>query len=111
MNKLEVLAPAGDLQSFKCAIFNGADAVYLGLNNFNARIKADNFNKDNIKDVVSFAHIYGVKVYLTVNTLIKDDEVSEFLDTIKTAIEAKVDAFIIQDFGMAKLLKEEIRYE
>ena len=106
MVDLEVLAPAGDLESFKCAIYNGADAVYLGLNNFNARIKAENFTKDNISDIVNFAHVYGVKVYLTINTLIKDEEISEFLSLIKTTISAGVDAYIIQDFGMAKLLKE-----
>ena len=103
---MELLAPVGNRESLECAIYNGADAVYLGLSNFNARIKADNFNFDNIADVVRFAHTYGVKVYLTVNTLVADDEVEDFIKTIKVAVGAKVDAFIIQDFGMAMLLKK-----
>ncbi|MCQ2382771.1 MAG: hypothetical protein MJ060_02950, partial [Clostridia bacterium] len=61
---MELLAPAGDLQSFYAAVYNGADAVYLGLQNFNARIKADNFTTDNIAEVVKSAHLYGVKVYV-----------------------------------------------
>ncbi len=106
MQKIELLAPAGDMQSLKCAVYNGADAVYLGLNDFNARIKADNFTRDNIAGVVNFAHLYGVKVYLTLNTLVKDGEVEDFLDTFAAAYRARVDAFIIQDLGMAVLIKK-----
>ncbi len=107
--KLELLAPAGDIDSLYAAIYNGADAVYLGLSDFNARIKADNFNQDNIRQVVEFAHLYGVKIYLTINTLIKDDEVEDFLRLVDSAVAAKVDAFIIQDLGMAMLLKNKYR--
>ena len=103
--KPELLAPAGDIESFNQAIDCGADAVYLGLDGFNARIKAENFNKDNIKQVIDKAHLYGVKVYITVNTLVLDEEVEAFLELVKTAYLAKADAFIVQDFGMAKLLK------
>lgn len=101
---MELLAPAGDLKSFYAAVYNGADAVYLGLQAFNARIKADNFTVDNIASVVQFAHIYGVKVYVTINILINDYEIDEFLETVRACIRAQVDAFIIQDLGMAKLL-------
>lgn len=102
---MELLAPVGDLKSFYVAVYNGADAVYLGLQNFNARMKADNFTVDNIAEVVEFAHIYHVKVYVTINILIKDSEVDEFLATVRACVRAKVDAFIIQDLGMAQLLK------
>ncbi len=105
MNKLEILAPAGDWKSLECAIYNGADAVYLGLSNFNARIKADNFDEDNIARAVEFAHLFGVKVYVTINTLVKDNEVECFLSMVERAVEARVDACIIQDLGMAMLLK------
>ncbi len=101
---MELLAPVGDLKSFYAAVYNGADAVYLGLKSFNARIKADNFTTDNIKQIVDFAHIYNVKVYVTINILIKDSEVDEFLETVRACVRAHVDAFIIQDLGMAKLL-------
>ncbi|MBQ4558559.1 MAG: U32 family peptidase [Clostridia bacterium] len=106
---MELLSPAGDLKSFYAAVYNGADAIYLGLKSFNARIKADNFTNDNIADIVSFAHIYGVKVYVTINTLIKDGEVEEFLDTVRACIAANVDAYIIQDFGMANYLRNKFK--
>ena len=109
IKKCELLAPAGDRQSVECAIYNGADAVYLGLSNFNARIKADNFNESNIAEVIDMAHLYGAKVYITINTLVKNSEVRDFLATVKTAVDAKADAFIIQDLGMAMLLKEHFK--
>ena len=68
---LELLAPAGDTEAFDVAIESGADAVYLGLDNFNARMKAQNFDCVGIADVVSRAHFYGVKVYVTVNTILQ----------------------------------------
>lgn len=101
---MELLAPVGDLQSFYSAIYHGADAVYLGLQSFNARIKAENFTTDNLAQIVEFAHLYGVKVYVTINVLVQDNEIDDFIATVKTCIQAKVDAYIIQDFGMAKLL-------
>ena len=103
---MELLAPVGDLKSFYAAVYHGADAVYLGLQSFNARMKADNFTTDNISEIVKFAHIYNVKVYVTINILIKDSEVDEFLEMVRVCVRAKVDAFIIQDLGMARLLLE-----
>ena len=103
---MELLAPAGDIKSFYAAVYNGADAVYLGLQSFNARIKADNFTTENIRDIVEFAHLYGVKVYVTINILIKDSEVNDFLQTVRACVHAKVDAYIIQDLGMARLLQQ-----
>lgn len=106
LKKLEILAPCGNLENFNTAIHLGADAVYLGMSDFNARMKADNFNIDNIKEIVQKAHLFGTKVYLTLNTLIKTKEFPKLIETIKHAIDAKVDAFIIQDLGIAKLLRE-----
>ena len=76
---LELLAPAGDLNSFEAAINCGADAVYLGLSDFNARKKAENFNADNLREYVRKAHFFGVKVYVTVNTLVYDDEMPRLI--------------------------------
>lgn len=106
MANVELLAPAGDFESFHAAINNGADAIYLGLSNFNARAKAPNFTLNNISQVVSFAHLYNVKIYVTINTLIKDEEVLEFINMIKECQKAKVDAYIIQDFGVVELFKK-----
>ncbi len=106
--KPEVLAPAGDLESLKVAVFSGADAVYFGLQAFNARSKAQNFTLENLGDVVDFCHLYGTKVYLTVNTLIKDSELNEVLELVKSAYQKHVDAFIIQDLGLARVLKRNI---
>lgn len=105
--RAEILAPAGDIQSFYAAVNAGADAVYLGLSAFNARAKAENFTKENIKDVAFYAHLFGVKVYVTVNTLVKDGEVDEFISLMRACEDARVDAYIIQDFGMAEKVKRE----
>ena len=105
MANIELLAPAGNLDSLKMAIFNGANAVYLGLDDFNARGNIENFNRENLAQCVDFAHLFNVKIYLTINTLIKDEEVDDFLNLVKFALESNVDAFIIQDIGMAYLLR------
>lgn len=103
---IEILSPAGDEQSFYAAVANGADAIYLGLTQFNARAKAQNFTVENLKSFTSYAHLFGVKVFVTINTLIKDSELSELLLLVKGAIAAKVDAFIVQDFGIVYLLNK-----
>lgn len=108
IKKPELLAPAGDLESLKVAVYNGADAVYLGLSNFNARSKATNFTLDNLAEVVDFCHLYNVRVHLTVNTLIKDSELEEVLEMVRQAYLCHVDAFIVQDLGLAKVLREQI---
>lgn len=105
MSNLEILAPVGSEQSFYCAINNGADAVYLGLKNFNARDKAQNFSVENIRNYVKYAHLHNVKVYVTVNTILTDEELPQLLDMVESAVNAKVDAFIVQDLGVATLLK------
>ena len=103
---LEVLAPVGNIQALKVAIYSGADAVYLGLDLFNARIKADNFNKDNIAHWVDYCHLFGVKVYLTFNTNIKQCERKIFAEYVEIAAKAGVDAFIVTDLGCLDILKQ-----
>ena len=103
--KSELLAPAGNLNCLKVAVKSGADAVYLGLGDFNARNNLTNFSREELAEGVRFAHLFGVKVYLTLNILIKDEEIENVLDFVRFAIAARVDAFIIQDIGLAHLLK------
>ncbi len=103
---LEVLAPIGNIQALKVAIYAGADAVYLGLDLFNARIKADNFNKENIAYWVDYCHLFGVKVYLTFNTNIKQSEREIFAEYVDIAAKAGVDAFIVTDLGCLDILKK-----
>ena len=103
---LELLAPAGDMSALDTAIKCGADAVYLGLDSFNARMRAQNFNADNIGEVVARAHFYGVKVYVTINTILQNNEFNDLISLVKTAVCAKVDAFLVQDLGVAKVLKD-----
>ena len=96
---MELLAPAGSPSALRAAIYSGANAVYFGLDKFNARINADNFTKENVREYVELCHLHGVKVYITFNTLIKDSEFTEFEEDVKACVDAKVDAFIVTDFG------------
>lgn len=104
-NKLELLAPAGNQENFHVALGCGADAIYLGANAFNARGNIENISIDDLTRLTEKAHLFGVKVYLTLNTLIHDSEVEEVLMLVRQAIKAKVDAFIVQDIGLCFLLK------
>lgn len=104
-DNLEVLSPAGNMESFKAALASGADAIYLGLNKFNARMKADNFTTENIRDTIKLAHSTGAKVYITINTLLKDDDFDELINLVNILVQAKADAFIVQDLGVAYVLK------
>ncbi|MDE6758686.1 MAG: U32 family peptidase [Clostridia bacterium] len=103
---LEVLAPIGSIQALRAAINAGADAVYLGLELFNARIKADNFTKDNIRQYVEYCHLFGVKVYVTFNTSIKNSEMQIFEKYVDIAAKANVDAFIVTDLGTLNIFKK-----
>lgn len=103
---MELLAPVGNYKSLVQAVNNGADAVYLGVSNFNARNNIDNFTIENLVDAVNFAHLNNVKVYLTLNILFNDDEIQDALDVVFHANNAGVDAFIVQDLGLVKLIKE-----
>lgn len=103
---LEVLSPAGNLESFNAAINNGADAIYLGLSSFNARMKADNFNTENIFEITKKAHLFGIKIYAVINTLLTNDDFDELYSLVCILTKAGVDAFIVQDLGVATFLKE-----
>ena len=106
-NKLpQILAPCGDMDALKAAIKNGADAIYLGLDLFNARIRAKNFTLDNIEEAVKLAHAYGVKVYVTLNIAIYDKEINSVLDYVSKLWIAGVDALIVSDLGIASVIRE-----
>lgn len=102
-NKIEILAPAGGIESLIAAVRSGADAVYVGEKSFSARTSAQNFDADELKKAVAYCHIHGVKVYVTINTIIFDDEFEELKNAIITAAEADVDALIVQNMGVARL--------
>ena len=103
--KVELLCPAGSPAAFDAAIEAGADAIYLGLSAFNARINADNFTPEDIGAAIRRAHAYGVKVYVTLNTLVLDREREEFLKVADAAYLAGADAFIVADLGAIALLR------
>lgn len=105
MRKVELLAPAGSMASLIAAVQNGADAVYLGGAHFGARASAVNFDEEQMREAVSYAHLYGVKIYVTVNTLIRNEELSECLDYIGTLYQSGVDALIIQDLGLMNCVR------
>ena len=100
--KVELLAPAQNLACAKAAIIYGADAVYIGANSFGARKNASN-NLEDIKELVNFAHKYNVKIYVTVNTILNDNELKEAKKLINELYKIKVDALIIQDMGLLEL--------
>lgn len=108
--QVELLAPAGDFESLKAAINNGANAVYLGIDTFNARSNIQNFNMSNLHDAVNYAHLFGVKIYLALNILIKDEEFNQVFELVEKALQFNVDAFIIQDIGVAYYLKQKFPY-
>lgn len=103
--KLELLAPAGDWDALKAAVANGADAVYFGLSNFNARHRAHNFTEDELADVMDYLHRHNVKGYLTFNTLIFSDELPDAARYIRAIAAAGVDAVLVQDFGLTRLIR------
>ena len=107
MNKIEVLAPAGSMESLYAAINKGADAVYLGGNKFSARAYASNFDNENMKKAIDYAHSYGVKIYVTINTILKENEIEEAVRYVGYLYEIGADALIIQDLGLFKRIKEE----
>ncbi|MCI8778246.1 MAG: U32 family peptidase [Bacilli bacterium] len=104
MKHIELLAPSGNLETLKVAIAAGADAVYIGGYAYSARSYADNFSNDELVEAINYAHSYGVKIYVTVNTLIYDDDVETFMNYIDFLHQNNVDAIIIQDLGMFDLI-------
>ena len=107
MNKIEILAPAGSMESMYAAINKGADAVYLGGNKFSARAYASNFDNENMQKAIDYSHSYGVKVYVTINTILKESEIEEAVKYVGYLYEIGADALIIQDLGLFKRIKEE----
>lgn len=103
--KLEILAPCGSVESLTAAVRCGANAVYLGTKQLNARRNADNFGVEELAQAVEYCHQRNVKVYLTVNTLVSDEEMKTAYQTIYNALKCGVDAFIVQDLGFAKMIK------
>lgn len=106
MKKPELLAPAGNMDAFLAAIEAGADAIYIGGYTFGARAFANNFSDDEIIKCINYAHLYGVKVYITVNTIVYEKEVDLFLNYIDFLHRNNVDAIIIQDLGMFDLVRK-----
>ena len=99
MIKPEILAPAGSPQALIAAVRSGADAVYLGIKNLNARRSAENFDDEQLKEAVAYCHKHNVKVHLTLNTLVSDGELEKAQEAVQLACEAGVDAIIVQDIG------------
>ncbi len=107
MNKKpEILAPCGSAQSVKAAVRAGADAVYMGTKSFNARIKADNFGEESFSEAVNYCRSHGVRVNVTMNTLISDEEISAATDTVKEICKSGADTLILQDLGLAQLIRK-----
>ncbi|WP_159885563.1 DUF3656 domain-containing U32 family peptidase [Paenibacillus puerhi] len=103
---IELLAPAGDWDCLRAAVANGADAVFFGVEKFNARARAHNFHTDELPDIMSFLHRYGVKGYLTFNILVFEEELEGARELIESCIDAGVDAVIVQDLGLVRLIRE-----
>lgn len=103
---MELLAPAGSMEALRAAVCNGADAVYLGADTFNARMNARNFSAVDLQEAVVYCHVRGVKVHLTLNTLVLDREMPRAAELIRMAASCGVDAFIVQDLGMVSLCRQ-----
>ena len=102
----ELLAPAGDWDCAKAAVENGADAIYFGLDKFNARMRAQNFTEADLPKLMEFLHRRGVSGYVTFNTLVFENELADAEKYLRTMIAAGVDAVIVQDVGICRLIRE-----
>ena len=99
----ELLAPAGNMEALKAAIANGCDAIYLGLQKFGARAYSDNFSADTLKEAVDYAHLRDVKIYVTMNTIVFEDEISDMQEQLRQLNEICVDGIIVQDLAVFDL--------
>lgn len=106
MKKVELLAPAGSFQALKGAVSAGADAIYLGGQQYGARAYADNFSKEEICQGIHLAHVFGRKIYLTVNTLVKEKELDLLYDFLLPFYESGLDGVIVQDLGVLRLIRD-----
>jgi putative protease len=104
--KVELLAPAGDWECMRAAVANGADAVFFGVEKFNARARANNFQMNELPDIMSYLHLYGVKGFLTFNILVFEEELTEAKRLVEACIDAGVDAVIVQDLGLVKMIRD-----
>lgn len=106
-NEIEILAPAGNFENLKTAILSGADSVYFGLGNFNARRNAKNFSTfEEVKEAVDFCHLRGKKAHVTLNTLVYDNEIEKLIEEVEMINKAGFDAIIVQDLGVINILKQ-----
>ncbi|QSF44680.1 DUF3656 domain-containing U32 family peptidase [Paenibacillus tianjinensis] len=103
---VELLAPAGDWDCMRAAVANGADAVFFGVEKFNARARANNFRMDELPEIMAFLHSYGVKGFLTFNILVFENELADAKELIDACVDAGVDAVIVQDLGLVKMIRE-----
>ena len=108
LKKVELLSPVGDFECLKAAVQNGANAVYLGSADFNARYSAKNFSIEELEQAIDYAHLRNVKVFLTLNTLIKNEEFNDALELAGKAYELGIDGIIVQDLGLANFLIKNI---
>lgn len=106
MNKVELLSPAGDMECLISAVQSGANAVYFGGEQFNARVNGKNFGKEELVHAIEYAKLRGVKTHLTLNILIKNNEFEEALKLVEFAYNSGIDAIIVQDLGLAKKIIE-----
>ncbi|MDB5327373.1 MAG: family peptidase [Phycisphaerales bacterium] len=106
LSRPELLAPAGDMEAMRAAVANGADAVYFGLDQFNARHRAENFTLAKLPEVMDYLHRHNVKGFLTFNTLIFSEELPAAVDYVKAMAAAGVDAVIVQDLGIARMIRD-----
>ena len=106
MKKIELLAPAGNMKSFYAAVEAGADAIYLGGKKYGARAYSSNFSDEEIVKAINYAHLYNVKVYVTLNTIIYENEVKDFINYVDFLHKNRVDAVLIQDIGMLDLIRK-----
>lgn len=106
MKKIELLIPVGNKENLESAIFNGADAVYLGGKKYGARAYSDNFNEQELIDAINLCHLYNVKIYVTVNTMIFNSEINDIIEYLKFLYIHQVDAVIMQDIGLINLTRK-----
>ena len=104
--KPELLSPAGDWDSLQAGVMNGADAVYLGTREFNARVNAKNFSMEELGRAAAYCHNQGVKVYLAMNTLVKNSELQRFFDTLSRAYNVGIDGVILQHLSFVESEKK-----
>ena len=102
MNNVELLSPVGEWDSLVAAVQNGANAVYFGANEFNARMNSKNFDREELKNAIEYAKLRNVKTNLTLNILIKNDEFQKAMELVEYAYKCGIDAIIVQDLGLAR---------